>query len=591
MRRLAAETGRPVTFALTQNNADPDRVAQAARPRGRRHRRRRPVRPQVHGPHGVDPARLPDVPPLRLHAGVGRGRPRPAAVARAGRAPRRPTPTLRGRARRRRPARSTTTRSSRASWRPTRELRARRPARLRARRRPTASPASPPPRGAGRVGDVPRPAARRRRPRAAQQPGPQLQRRQPRRRRGRCCVHPITVFGLGDGGAHAGQTCDASTTTFLLSLLGPRPRATAGCPSRTPCARSPQATADALRPRRPGRAGAGHEGRPQRHRPRPPAAPPARAGRTTSPAAPAASSSGPTATSPPSSGGAVTVAAGEDTGAPPGRPAAGRADDGTADRGGRPAFWAALYARGLDGDPLVLRPRTRSTGTSRPARPPPRKGPTGIEARLRLGLEGLAGYEHDHGRIVAERRRLVVTEHAETWHWATGETVTLPFVSVQRVDGDHILVWRDYWDYQTLMAAAPAVVARPAAHRRPVVGPRRHGDPLTPSARRLVLASASPARLRLLREAGFDPEVVVSGVDEDAVVAADAARSSSSPWPRPRPPPSPAARRRRAPSSSGATRCSTSTARCTASRRRSTRPGRGCAASGAARRCCAPATA
>jgi N-acyl-D-aspartate/D-glutamate deacylase len=28
---------------------------------------------------------------------------------------------------------------------------------------------------------------------------------------------PITAFGLGDGGAHAGQTCDASSTTFMLS--------------------------------------------------------------------------------------------------------------------------------------------------------------------------------------------------------------------------------------------------------------------------------------------------------------------------------------------------------------------------------------
>jgi septum formation protein len=39
------------------------------------------------------------------------------------------------------------------------------------------------------------------------------------------------------------------------------------------------------------------------------------------------------------------------------------------------------------------------------------------------------------------------------------------------------------------------------------------------SAPRLVLASASPARLSTLRHAGLNPEVVVSGVDESSVTA------------------------------------------------------------------------
>ena len=41
--------------------------------------------------------------------------------------------------------------------------------------------------------------------------------------------------------------------------------------------------------------------------------------------------------------------------------------------------------------------------------------------------------------------------------------------------------------------------------------------------RRLVLASASPARLATLRSAGMDPEVVVSGVDESQVTTPDPA--------------------------------------------------------------------
>lgn len=46
--------------------------------------------------------------------------------------------------------------------------------------------------------------------------------------------------------------------------------------------------------------------------------------------------------------------------------------------------------------------------------------------------------------------------------------------------------------------------------------------------RRFILASASPARLGLLRRAGLDPEVVVSGVDEDGFEAAAPAELTAS---------------------------------------------------------------
>ena len=117
------------------------------------------------------------------------------------------------------------------------------------------------------------------------------------------------------------------------------------------------------------------------------------------------------------------------------------------------AFWEALYARDW--------PRIRgffaedSVYYDVPVGPAAAgRGPDSIEARLRLGLEGLASYTHEPGIVVAEGDT-VVTEHAETWRWESGETVTLPFVSVQRVRGDRIVLWKDYWDQQTLMAAAP----------------------------------------------------------------------------------------------------------------------------------------
>jgi limonene-1,2-epoxide hydrolase len=82
------------------------------------------------------------------------------------------------------------------------------------------------------------------------------------------------------------------------------------------------------------------------------------------------------------------------------------------------------------------------------------RGPESIVARLRLGLEPLASYENVE-RNVATSGDVVMVEHEETWQWPTGEAAVLPFVTVHRVVDGKILLWKDYWDYATLVDAAP----------------------------------------------------------------------------------------------------------------------------------------
>jgi len=81
-------------------------------------------------------------------------------------------------------------------------------------------------------------------------------------------------------------------------------------------------------------------------------------------------------------------------------------------------------------------------------------GPAGIVARLRLGLEALAAYENTEHRI-ATTGDVVMVEHSEVWTWPTGESVTLPFVTVHRVVEGKVTLWKDYWDYGTLLGGAP----------------------------------------------------------------------------------------------------------------------------------------
>ena len=116
-------------------------------------------------------------------------------------------------------------------------------------------------------------------------------------------------------------------------------------------------------------------------------------------------------------------------------------------------FWGALYERDWDRIGSFFTEESQYTDVPSPADDVAR-GPDQIVARLRLGLEPISGYEHDLRLMVAEGDA-VVTEHSETWHWHTGEEVTLPFVSVHELRDGAIIRWWDYWDLQTLMNAAP----------------------------------------------------------------------------------------------------------------------------------------
>lgn len=116
-------------------------------------------------------------------------------------------------------------------------------------------------------------------------------------------------------------------------------------------------------------------------------------------------------------------------------------------------FWRALYERDWERIATFFTEDSEYTDVASPAEDVA-YGPEQIVARLRLGLERLSGYEHGLRLMVADGDT-VVTEHTETWHWDTGEEVTLPFVSVQELRDGSILRWWDYWDLQTLMNAAP----------------------------------------------------------------------------------------------------------------------------------------
>jgi limonene-1,2-epoxide hydrolase len=117
-------------------------------------------------------------------------------------------------------------------------------------------------------------------------------------------------------------------------------------------------------------------------------------------------------------------------------------------------FWSALYDRDWERIGSFFGPDSEYTDVPSPA-DDTAVGPEQIVARLRLGIEPITAYEHDLKLMIAEDDA-VITEHTETWHWKTGESVTLPFVSVHELRDGVIVRWWDYWDLETLLGAAPA---------------------------------------------------------------------------------------------------------------------------------------
>ena len=82
------------------------------------------------------------------------------------------------------------------------------------------------------------------------------------------------------------------------------------------------------------------------------------------------------------------------------------------------------------------------------------KGPDDIVKRLKIGIEPLASYENFDGLLV-DNGVDAMYEHHEEWHWETGESAVLKFVTVHRVENGKVTLWKDYWDMSALSNFAP----------------------------------------------------------------------------------------------------------------------------------------
>jgi len=116
------------------------------------------------------------------------------------------------------------------------------------------------------------------------------------------------------------------------------------------------------------------------------------------------------------------------------------------------SMWDCLYRKDFDG----LAAHIAADGLYEDVPTPDRGavGPANVIKRLRVGLDPVVRFEHQVHRVVAEGDT-VVLEHTETWHFETGEKIVNDFTTIHEVRDGKIVLWRDYWDLNTLMNQAP----------------------------------------------------------------------------------------------------------------------------------------
>jgi limonene-1,2-epoxide hydrolase len=116
-------------------------------------------------------------------------------------------------------------------------------------------------------------------------------------------------------------------------------------------------------------------------------------------------------------------------------------------------FWGALAARDWESMKGLLTEDAHYTDVGLPG--PGGRGPDGVIARLRIGLEDLAGYEHLPGTNMVGEGDLVMTEHTERWTFGTGEVISHSFVSVTELRDGKISRWHDYSHIANITDNAP----------------------------------------------------------------------------------------------------------------------------------------